>query len=50
MREFAIRQPDVCGLRLYVKGKNQRGKQVYQKLKREDSGYIVYEKEFTKPQ
>ena len=45
IEETAAQQPDVRGLRLYVKGNNQMGMKVYQKLAMEDSGYIVYEKE-----
>ncbi len=47
IEETATKQPDVRGLRLYVMRHNQVGMKVYQKLSMENSGYIVYEKDFT---
>ena len=47
IEETAAKQPDVRGLRLYVMRHNQVGMKVYQKLSMENSGYIVYEKDFT---
>jgi GNAT superfamily N-acetyltransferase len=42
----ARRDPEVCGLRLYVDRSNERAIAVYQRLGMADAGYRVFEEDF----
>jgi len=42
----ARREPDVCGLRLYVDSRNERAATVYRALGMQDAGYRVFEDDF----
>jgi GNAT superfamily N-acetyltransferase len=42
----ARRDPEVCGLRLYVDARNERAATVYRALGMRDAGYRVYEVDF----
>jgi GNAT superfamily N-acetyltransferase len=44
--ELARRDPDVCGLRLYVDQGNEHASVVYRHLGMKDSGYRIYEDDF----
>ena len=46
IEHLAKNYSDVKALRLYVKGNNISGKNTYKALGMQDSGYIVYEKEY----
>ena len=46
LTELARRDPEVCGLRLYVDQGNSHASMVYQRLGMKDSGYRVYEEDF----
>jgi GNAT superfamily N-acetyltransferase len=43
IRESALAQPDVIGLRLYVEDANERAQKTYQSLGMKPGGYSVYE-------
>lgn len=45
IEKLARAHPEVKALRLYVMKDNQTGKNTYQSLGMDDSGYVVYEKE-----
>ena len=44
----ARRDPEVCGLRLYVDARNERAARVYRALGMRDSGYQIYEDDFSR--
>jgi GNAT superfamily N-acetyltransferase len=44
--DAARRDPDVCGLRLYVDRANDHATAVYERLGMRDSGYRIYEVDF----
>jgi GNAT superfamily N-acetyltransferase len=44
--DVARRDPDVCGLRLYVDDDNTAASAVYERLGMDDAGYRVYEVDF----
>lgn len=48
VEEQASEQSDVCGLRLYVEGRNAAAKKVYQRLGMEHTNYEVFEVDFRK--
>jgi len=43
----ARRDPEVCGLRIYVDDRNERAATVYRALGMRDAGYRVYEVDFS---
>src|SRR5579859_3169765 len=44
VQQLARRQPEVCGLRLYMEQGNERARRVYQKLGMKQTHYQVFEK------
>jgi GNAT superfamily N-acetyltransferase len=46
--EQLARQAGACGLRLYVERENTRAQEVYRRLGMTDSGYAVFETDWTK--
>jgi GNAT superfamily N-acetyltransferase len=46
VRDAAGREPDVCGLRLYVEHENARAQAIYLHLGMRDAGYRVLEVDF----
>ena len=46
VRERAVHNGDVCGLRLYVEKDNTAAQKVYDKLGMEETNYKMYEEEF----
>jgi ribosomal protein S18 acetylase RimI-like enzyme len=46
--EALAREAGACGLRLYVERDNARAQEVYRRLGMTDSGYAVYETDWTK--
>ena len=48
VREAGERK-DVCGIRLYVQEDNTRAREVYRNLGMEETGYSIYEVDFTCP-
>lgn len=43
LQELAYRDPEVCGIRLYVEQENTRAQRTYQRCGMEDTGYRVME-------
>ncbi len=48
VRDAAQREPDVCGLRLYVEDDNARAQAIYRHLGMREAGYRVLEVDFTR--
>jgi ribosomal protein S18 acetylase RimI-like enzyme len=46
--EQLAREAGACGLRLYVERENTRAQEVYRRLGMSDSGYAVFEADWTK--
>jgi ribosomal protein S18 acetylase RimI-like enzyme len=46
VRDEAVRQPDVCGLRLYVERANTRAQAVYRGAGMHETHYLLYEEQF----
>lgn len=46
VEELARKRKDVCGLRLYVEGENERAQNTYEKMGMNRSAYEMFEKEF----
>jgi ribosomal protein S18 acetylase RimI-like enzyme len=44
---LATKRKDVCGLRLYVEGENERAQGVYEKMGMKRTSYQLFEKDFT---
>jgi ribosomal protein S18 acetylase RimI-like enzyme len=47
--DAAKRDPDVCGLRLYVEKSNDRAAAIYRTIGMQDAGYTVFELDFRMP-
>lgn len=47
VRALAKADPGVCGLRLYVEHENRRARETYERRGMKQTGYLVYEEDFT---